>query len=77
MQTAPVEEETLITRDREILGGVPVFAGTRVPVKAMLDYLAKGHALDVFLDDFPTVSRHQAQQVLASLGQKLQEQSAA
>jgi len=75
MQTAPIEEETLITRDSEILGGVPVFAGTRVPIKTLLDYLAKGHALDVFLDDFPTVSRHQAREVLAALGQKLQEQS--
>jgi uncharacterized protein (DUF433 family) len=44
----------------EILGGTPVFVGTRVPVKALLDYLEGGHRLDDFLDDFPTVTREQA-----------------
>ena len=46
--------------DPEILGGTPVFVGTRVPVKALLDYLEGGHRLDDFLDDFPTVTREQA-----------------
>lgn len=46
--------------DPEILGGTPIFVGTRVPVKALLDYLAGGHRLDDFLDDFPTVTREQA-----------------
>jgi uncharacterized protein (DUF433 family) len=68
-----MEDQPIISRDRDILGGVPVFAGTRVPVKTLLDYLEKGHALDVFLDDFPTVSRHQAQQLLGMLGVKLSE----
>lgn len=44
----------------EILGGTPVFRGTRVPVKNLLDYLAAGDTLDQFLDDFPTVKREQA-----------------
>jgi uncharacterized protein (DUF433 family) len=44
----------------EILGGAPVFVGTRVPVKALHDYLQAGHDLEEFLDDFPTVSRAQA-----------------
>lgn len=39
------------------MGGIPVFAGTRVPFQTLLDYLDGGHSLDVFLDDFPTVSR--------------------
>ncbi len=55
---------TEIHSDPEILGGTPVFRGTRVPVKALLDYLEGGHPLSEFLDDFPTVSRDQAVQVL-------------
>jgi len=43
-----------------ILGGTPVFAGTRVPIQTMLDYLEAGDTLDDFLDQFPTVSRDQA-----------------
>ena len=47
----------IITRDPEVLGGAPVFRGTRVPFQALLDYLEGGQTLDDFLDDFPTVSR--------------------
>jgi uncharacterized protein (DUF433 family) len=50
--------------DPEILGGTPVFRGTRVPVKNLLDYLTAGDTLDQFLDDFPTVKRQQAVAVL-------------
>lgn len=50
----------VIHSDPGILGGTPVFVGTRVPAKALLDYLKAGHSLDEFLDDFPTVSREQA-----------------
>jgi uncharacterized protein (DUF433 family) len=53
-----------ITTDPETMGGEPVFRGTRVPVAALLDNLAGGLALDDFLDNFPTVSREQAIQVL-------------
>lgn len=53
-----------ITVDPEIMSGVPVFAGTRVPVAALLDNLADGLSLDEFLDNFPSVTREQAQQVL-------------
>ena len=73
----PAQEPRLIIRDADILGGLPVFAGTRVPVKTLMDYLEKGHPLDDFLDDFPTVTRRQAQQVLALLSRKLVEQIAA
>ncbi len=48
---------TVITKDPEILGGTPVFAGTRVPFDALLDYVEGGKTLDEFLDDFPTVTR--------------------
>ena len=63
----------LITRDREILGGIPVFTGTRVPVKTLFDYLEHGHPLDEFLDDFPTVKHEQAQAVLELMKEKLLE----
>ena len=53
-----------ITVDPETLSGAPVFRGTRVPVTALLDNLAAGLTLDEFLDNFPTVSREQAIQVL-------------
>jgi uncharacterized protein (DUF433 family) len=50
----------VIVRDPEILSGMPVFTGTRVPAKNLLDYLEHGRSLDQFLDDFPTVKREQA-----------------
>jgi uncharacterized protein (DUF433 family) len=50
----------VVHSDPEILGGAPVFVGTRVPVKNLIDYLAAGDSLDVFLDDFPSVRREQA-----------------
>ena len=50
----------MIQSDPDILGGTPVFVGTRVPVQALIDYLEANHPLDEFLDDFPTVSRAQA-----------------
>ncbi len=46
--------------DPDILGGTPVFVGTRVPVRTLLDYLEAGEPLDEFLDDFPSVTREQA-----------------
>jgi uncharacterized protein (DUF433 family) len=54
----------IIVKDRDILGGTPVFRGTRVPFQALLDYLEGGQTLDEFLDDFPTVTRHAAVTVL-------------
>jgi uncharacterized protein (DUF433 family) len=56
--------ESLIEKDPEKLGGTPIFAGTRVPVKNLFDYLESGDSLDAFLDDFPTVTREQALGVL-------------
>jgi uncharacterized protein (DUF433 family) len=54
------EVSAAVVRDPEILSGTPVFAGTRVPAKNLLDYLEHGRSLDEFLDDFPTVARKQA-----------------
>jgi uncharacterized protein (DUF433 family) len=64
-------KEQLISRDKEIMSGALVFAGTRVPVKTLLDYLKVGDTLDDFLDDFPTVKCEQAQGVLELLEQEL------
>jgi uncharacterized protein (DUF433 family) len=50
----------LITVDPEVHSGTPVFAGTRVPVKTLFDHLEAGDPLEVFLDDFPSVTRAQA-----------------
>ncbi|HEV8130616.1 MAG TPA: DUF433 domain-containing protein [Acidobacteriota bacterium] len=61
MTTKPV-----IHSDPEILGGTPVFVGTRVPAQTLIDYLEAGHPLSDFLDDFPSVTRQQA---LAALQQ--------
>ena len=53
-----VSNEIII--DPEILGGTPVFKGTRVPIKVLMDYLEAGDGLEIFLDHFPTVSRERA-----------------
>lgn len=54
------DAENVIHIDPEILGGTPVFVGTRVPLQALIDYIEGGHPLSDFLDDFPTVSHAQA-----------------
>lgn len=56
--------EDLITRSKDVMSGTPVFRGTRVPVQTLFDYLEAGDPLDVFLDDFPSVTREQALAVL-------------
>ena len=50
--------------DKEILSGIPVFKGTRVPVESLFDHIEDGISLDEFLEDFPTVSRDQALAVI-------------
>ena len=62
-----------VERDPERLGGVPVFRGTRVPVKSLFDHIRGGDSLEIFLDDFPGVSREQAQAVLDAAGIRLLE----
>jgi uncharacterized protein (DUF433 family) len=54
----------VIHSSSDILGGTPVFAGTRVPIETLIDYLKAGDSLEQFLADFPTVTREQAVQVL-------------
>ncbi len=61
----------VINIDPEILGGTPVFVGTRVPIESLFDHLEDGVSLDEFLDDFPTVKRDQAIEVLELAGEVL------
>lgn len=61
----------LITIDSEILGGAPVFKGTRVPVKSLFEYLENDYSLEEFLECFPSVTREMARQVLECSEQAL------
>jgi uncharacterized protein (DUF433 family) len=58
----------IVHSDPEILGGTPVFIGTRVPVRILLDYLEGGEPLEEFLDNYPSVSREQAVSFLEEAG---------
>lgn len=53
-----------IRSDPDILGGTPCFAGTRVPVSSLFDYLRRGYSIDEFLEQFPTVKREQVEAVI-------------
>ena len=55
-----VTDAKIIHSDPEIMGGTPVFVGTRVPVRTLIEYLEGGDSLDTFLDHFPSVRREQA-----------------
>jgi uncharacterized protein (DUF433 family) len=59
-----VADQSLITVDPEILGGTPVFSGTRVPVKTLFEYLEDNYSLNEFTECFPTVSREMAHRIL-------------
>lgn len=58
-------DEPIVTSSPDILGGTPVFAGTRVPVHTLIEYLSAGDSIDEFLDGFPTVTREQVLGFLA------------
>ena len=66
-----IERSQIVHSDPEILGGTPVFVGTRVPVQTLLVYLEKGETLEEFLDNFPTVAREQAVAFLEEAGRAL------
>ena len=65
--------ENLVEVNPRKLSGTPVFSGTRVPIKNLFDYLEEGDGLDVFLDDFPTVTREQAVAALEIAREALEE----
>lgn len=62
---------SIISASPEIMGGTPVFTGTRVPVETLLDYLKAGESIDDFLDGFPTVTREQVIALLEEAGKQL------
>jgi len=61
-----MKSNDLITVDPDVLGGTPVFKGTRVPVKTLFEYLENNYSLDEFLECFPSVTREMARRVLES-----------
>ena len=61
-------DETVVVKDPEILSGTPVFAGTRVPVRNLLDYVSGGYTVDEFLNDFPGVTKAQVMAYLRQTG---------
>ena len=67
----PRNVKDLIEVDPEKMSGAPVFTGTRVPINHLFDYLGAGDSVDVFLDDFPTVTREQALGVLELMRERL------
>lgn len=67
--------DSIIVKDPDILGGLPVFRGTRVPVQNLIDYLTTGETIDAFIDDFPSVSREQVVQFIERAGALVNENS--
>lgn len=61
--------DEVVSADPEVMSGTPVFRGTRVPIQTLLDHLEAGDSLEVFLSNFPTVSREQAVRLLELAGE--------
>ena len=66
-----LKDSSMISVSPEIMGGTPVFAGTRIPIQTLLDYLKAGESIDDFLDGFPTVTRVQVIGFLEEAGKQL------
>ncbi len=66
-----LKDTPIISVSPEIMGGTPVFTGTRVPVQTLMDYLKSGESIDDFLDGFPTVTRDQVIALLEEAGKQL------
>lgn len=66
-----LKNSLIISVSPSVMSGTPVFAGTRVPVQTLLDYLKAGESIDDFLDGFPTVTREQVIALLEEAGKQL------
>lgn len=66
-----LKNSPIISVSPEIMGGIPVFTGTRVPAQTLLDYLKAGESIDDFLDGFPTVTREQVIALLEEAGKQI------
>lgn len=64
-------ETSVLSRSPEVMSGAVVFTGTRVPAQSLLDYLAGGHTLEEFLDDFPTLNANRLSNCFTNLGNPL------
>ena len=64
-------KQPIICRSLDVMGGMPVFCGTRVPVQTLLDYLEAGDSIDEFLAGFPSVTRHQVIEFLEAAKDRL------
>jgi uncharacterized protein (DUF433 family) len=71
-----LKDSFMISVSPEVMGGTPVFAGTRVPVQTLMDYLKAGESIDDFLDGFPTVPREQVIALLEEAEKQLVERVA-
>jgi uncharacterized protein (DUF433 family) len=66
-----LENNPIVSMSLDTMGGTPVFAGTRVPIQTLLDYLKAGESIDDFLDGFPTVTKEQVIALLEEAGKQL------
>jgi uncharacterized protein (DUF433 family) len=62
----------VVSASKDVMGGTPVFSGTRVPIQTLIDYLTAGDSIDDFLDGFPTVEREQVVQFLQQAEQQME-----
>lgn len=69
-------ENPIVTSSKEIMGGTPVFAGTRVPIQTLIDYLVAGDSIDEFLEGFPSVSREQVVRFLEEAEKQMEKKAA-
>jgi len=69
--------DSVVVTDAQVLGGVPCFAGTRVPARSLFDHLEAGYTIDDFLAQFPTVRREQVLALLESASRRTEEEAAA
>ena len=72
MGSTITKQDLIISRDPEVMGGTPVFAGTRVPVQALIDELAAGGTIDEFMEGYPRVRLEQIKTLLHRMGELLQ-----
>ncbi|MCA1623352.1 MAG: DUF433 domain-containing protein [Acidobacteria bacterium] len=66
----------IVTSSKEIMGGTPVFAGTRVPIQTLIDYLKAGDSINEFLEGFPTVSREKVVEFLEEAERQMEKKAA-
>lgn len=67
---------SVVSSSKEIMGGTPVFTGTRVPIQTLIDYLKAGDSIDEFLEGFPTVSREQVIEFLEEAEKQMEKKAA-